>query len=485
MARTALGRLTAGLIGGIRRGRAVPTETLGDIGVSVTGGIVDSGESDASLQGESRYKTFSELMANVSIVAAATRHFLNLVAKAEWKFTPSETDTSGEFAELAEKMLTDDPDTSWHRVVRRAAMYRFYGFSVQEWTARRDAEGRLTFADVAPRAQRTIDRWDIDPETGRVRGVVQRSPSTFREIYLPRTKLVYIVDDTLNDSPEGLGLLRHVVKGGKELQVLENLEKWGFETDLRGFPIGRAPLQELRDKVESGSGGGLTKTQMDALVNPIKEFVRKHIRTEANQGLLLDSATYRALDEKQTPSDLYKFGVELLQGSGNAGHEAVGRAIIRKTQEIARVLSAEGLLLGSDGTGSLALSKQKANDLSLVVDSTLKELKEGLEDDLLKVLWLLNGWDEDLMPEMKPESVQFKDVEAIAATLRDMAAAGAMLGPDDPAIAELYGMMGLTAPDPGAVALDASLAGSARGRDGGIMPGDEIPDRESDTGGER
>lgn len=165
------------------RGRSVkPTETAGAPGTSVIGGYVQDDEKNANLanRGE-RYKTYSEVLANTSIVAAGTRYFLNLVAKAEWSFTPSEADTDGRYAELAEEMLTSDPSTPWHRIVRRAAMYRFYGFSVQEWTARRRDDGLLTLADVAPRAQLTIEKWDLD-EDGTVAGVVQQSPQTMREL---------------------------------------------------------------------------------------------------------------------------------------------------------------------------------------------------------------------------------------------------------------------------------------------------------------
>lgn len=478
-----LGRLT-GLLGGTTRTRVSPTETVGDIGVAIHGGMLVTEEDNAALQGEARYKTYSELLANVSIVAAATRQFLNLVAKAEWKFTPSEADTSGEFAELAEKMLTEDPDTSWHRIVRRAAGYRFYGFSVQEWTAKRTEDGRLTFSDVAPRAQSTIDRWDVDPETGRVRGIVQRSPNTFKDIYLPRDKCVYIVDDTLNDSPEGLGLFRHVTKAGRELTRLEKLESWGYETDLRGFPIARAPLSEINEKVRNNVDGWNAAKRTAALA-PVVDFIRKHIKAEANNGLLLDSITYKTTDERQAPSNQYKFDAGIIQGSGSQPHESVHAAITRKTWEIARVLNGMGLLLGSDGSGSLALSKETSQNLSLVVDSTLKELSEGFDDDLLKMIWLLNGLDEDMRPTLEPESVHFKDVEAMAAAIRDLAAAGVMLAPDDPVVAEIYSLMGLSAPIIITTEFDAGLDGSTPRPDSGTLDDDVVPDRgNNEQGGE-
>ena len=83
-------------------------------------------------------------------------------------------------------MLTKDPLTPWHRIVRRLSMYRFYGFSIMEWTAKRRDDGLLTFADVEPRAQRTIERWDVD-ETGKVMGALQTKPANAAgDIFAPR-----------------------------------------------------------------------------------------------------------------------------------------------------------------------------------------------------------------------------------------------------------------------------------------------------------
>lgn len=426
----------------LTRRRVGPTQTAGVRGVRIIGGYVDDDEKSKELRDDERYKTFSNLLANVSIVAAGTRYFLNLVAKAQWKFEPSEEDADGEFAERTEKALTEDPLTPWHRIVRRSAMYRFYGFSVQEWTARRGDDGALTFRDVSPRPQLTIERWEIDDE-GYVTGVEQVHPNTGERIYLPRPKLVYMVDDTLSDSPEGLGLFRHLVAPGKRLKRYEQLEGWGFETDLRGIPIARGPFTELARLEEAGE---ISKEDREKIELPMREFIKKHIKTP-ELGLLLDSITYRSEDERATPSQVRQWDIDLLKGS-NTTQEQVAAAISRVNHEIARILGVEGLLLGGEKVGSLALSRDKSHNLFLIVDGSLLEIGEQYDQDLVDALFRLNGWPMEMKPAMKHESVQFKDVEQITASLRNMAQAGAMLSPDDPAIAEVRSLLGLSPPDP-------------------------------------
>lgn len=440
------------MLGGFKRRRVGPTQTGGGIGYNIIGGYLNEEEKRAELRGQQRYITLSNILSNVSIVSASVRYFLNLTARAKWTFEASEADSSGEFAERAEKMLTDDPLTPFHRIVRRSAMYRMYGFSFQEWVMRREKkEGWLTFADIEPRPQKTIERWDVS-DTGTVEGVVQRAVNTLQELYLPRSKLVYLVDDTLSDSPDGLGAFRQIVTAAKDLQRFEQLEGWGFETDLRGMPIGRGPFEEMRQAVENGDLSAEERTQLETA---LRNFVTNHIKTP-DQGILLDSMVYSTTDEREAPSQVRKWDLELLTGS-NTTQEAVAKAIERKCREIARILGTEGLLLGDGDRGSHALSKDKTQNLWLMVDGSLMEIAEAYDSDLLDVAWRLNGWDPDLKPTIGHESVQFKDIEQITAALRDMAAAGAVLPMEDPVIGEVRTLLGLSAPRPPEL-LDPDLA---------------------------
>lgn len=422
-----------------RSSRVPPTSTLGVPGVAIYSGYVVEEDKDPRLLGRERYRTFSEALANCATVAAGVRYFLNLVAKTSWTFTPADHPDGEMRAEQIEQMLLKDPATSWPRIVRRAAMYRMYGFSVQEWTARKRPDGLVTLQDVAPRGQLTIERFDVDT-TGRLLGVIQRSPQDSREIYLPRSKIVYMVDDSLSDGPTGLGVFRHIVSAVDRLKRYEQLEGFGFETDLRGIPIGRVPYAELDRLVTQGK-----ISQADALKSArvMETFIERHIKT-SNLGLVLDSETFTTTDGAQRPSNVYKFGVELLQGTGGTSQQEINVAIERINREIARVLGVEQILLGSGDRGSFALARDKSHQFSLTVDATLEELAAGFTKDLVETLFRLNGWDPEAMPTLSPEAAAYRDVDQITASLRDMAQAGAVIDPRDPAIDEVRALLGLS-----------------------------------------
>lgn len=460
------------------RGRvrsAPPTQTIGVPGTAIFGGYIVEVDTDPKLTGREKYRTYSRILANTNVVSASVYYFLNLIAKASWSFKAADHPQGEELAEMCEAILMRDPETSWARIVRRAAMYRFYGFSIQEWTARRRDDGVITFADIAPRAQITIERWDANTD-GSINGVVQRAPQDQLELYIPRTKLLYMVDDSLNDSPEGLGLFRHLASASARLLRYEQLEGFGYETDLRGVPIGRIPYAELREQVRSNQ---ITAAEFQQAVAPVEGFVKNHIK-QPELGLTVDSSTYTTTDEEGRPSAERKYDVELLEGSQD-GLEDIASAIERLNREMARILGTEAILLGEGDAGSHALSRDKTQQLSLTIDATLAELAEQFEKDLLRPIFRLNGWPEEAMPEMKPEAVQYRDVEQIARAIRDVASAGVMLDPADETVKELFGLLGLTPPNDLLRAQDASLLGGDPAATARNAPEpDELPERTSE-----
>ena len=445
-----------------------PTQTVGVGGTAIYGGYIQSKEKDAALQGSQKYITFSENLVNVAIVGAGVRYFLNLVAKASWTVTPA--DKSEEAAQLAEFMdnILYDMKSPWARIVRRAAMYKFYGFSIQEWTAKQREDGKIGMFDIASRPQSTIERWEKEEKHGEITGMWQRNPQTGSEVFLPRNKVVYVVDDSLSDSPEGLGIFRHIAPEAQRLLRYYQLEGYGVETDLRGIPILRAPLALLAKLVEDKT---ITAAEKDAMVQVLKDFIDNHIRAPES-GLLLDSIPYRTEDEKGTPSSEKQWDVELLKGTISSLPE-LSKAIDRTTRSIATLLGVEHLLLGSDSKGSYALSRDKTNNFFLIVDSTLEELGESFDKDLVDTVWKLNGLNPKLKPTLTPEPIKFSDIEQVTGALRDLAQAGAPLDVDDPVVDEVRELVGLSRRDLNSMEEDAMVIPKDRKPDIEDMPEEE------------
>jgi len=421
---------------GGKKEKTDPTKTVGSPGTPVWGGYVESNEKNPDLVGTKRYQTFSQMLANVTIIAAGVRYYLNLIAKSTWTVVPADDSPQAqEYADIIKSQM-GSMDTSWAGVVKRSAMARFYGFSIQAWVAVK-VDGLILFKDIAPRPQSTIERWDRE-DSGYINGVGQRNPQTGEELYLPRDRIIYIVDDALNDSPEGLGLFRHITAASAKLQRFEQLEGFGFETDLRGIPIGKAPIALMNQKVADGEMSG---TDRDNALSPLKTFMKKHIVNPA-LGYFMDSTPYISTSESGQISSTPQWGLELLKG-GSTSQPEVAKAIERVTREIARTLNVEGLLLGGE-SGTQALSVDKSLNLAVVVDSALDEIAETFEKDIIKRIGELNGWDLSLLPKFKTEAIRHRDITQVTQALKDLADSGVMISPEDPLVNEILELMGLS-----------------------------------------
>ncbi|PYE89600.1 phage portal protein family protein [Phyllobacterium leguminum] len=443
------------LMGFENKPKVSPYQEAGVSGTAVYGGFVQNAERNPVVAGYRRYETFSDIMINTSIVAAGMRYFLGLATEPKWTIVPAadlpdgqSSDAAKEAAEFVE-LVRHDIGTSWHRIVRRSGMYRFYGYAIQEWQASKREDGLIGIANIEARPQHTIWQWDIDPVSGQVKGVVQRSPQTGELFCIPRWKLIYLVDDTLSDSPEGLGLLRQVAEPAERLKEYLKIEGIGFDRDLRGTPIGRAPIAELEDIKRTNPQDEKLGQNIDAAIAAMRSFVQTQAK-DVNTGLLLDSTPFKNIQaDGHSWSSSLRWGLELLQGN-STGIEHLGESIERTNFEIARVLGVETLMIGQS-SGSRALSEDKSRNLYIQVNGMLVDMAEVFNRDLIGSLWTLNGFDNRLKPRFRPSEVSFISVEQVAATLRDMATAGHVLAADDPAIdfvRELLGAPHAPEPDP-------------------------------------
>lgn len=463
--------------------RASPTQTLGtsrNSGSIQTGegaGTFDEPDRLVNMIGPRRFDEFDRLVREVSIIGAGVRLFLNLISNAVWTVNPpeglegAEATAAQEYADQTYAMLFD-MTTSWAAIVRKTAAFKLYGFTIQEWTAKRNPDGTIGLLDIEHRPQKSIQRWNRD-EGGTVEAVVQRVPGR-ADVTLPRSKIIYAVDDTLTDSPEGIGLFRHMAGTAARLEMFLALEEIGFTTDLRGIPVARAPLGELRQEVlDAGPAGSEARAAAEArrtsLLAPLRNWLDKHIRNEKS-GMLLPSDTYLAtsVDKATTPSAVPKWALELLSGDSTS-FDSMANAVNRMNQELARLMGVEHLLLGADGSGSLALARSKVGTFYLTVTSTLLDLCEIYDRDVIAPIADLNGWPEELRPQMGVNEISDRDIEQVMAALKDLATAGAPMMPDDPAVGEIYDLLGLTRPPERGDEMDLSL-----------NPGRNKPDPELD-----
>jgi len=428
-----------------RRTKKPPTQANGTDGVASFNGRLTSFELSPDLQGRNLYLTLTNMIANTSIVATGVRYYQNLIGGTSWTVTPKEgSGAAGERAAdiVREGLFEANMAESWATCVKRQSLSRMFGFAIHEWVIRRRNDGMVVFASIEHRPQSSIEFWDLPEDGGHLRGIVQRPLQWGDFYYVPRNRLWYTADKSLTDSPDGVGLLRHVVDAHRRLQRYEQLEGFGYETDMRGIPVAKIPYQALEDYARQN---GKSAAWVAAQVAPLETLVANHIRTPW-QGITFDSVPYAdTVNGGKQFSTVPQWALELLKGDG-IGLSEIHTVIERINREIARVLGIEFVMMGGDGRGSNAQHADKTSTFAGIIEASLHELSWSCVHDLVYPLLRLNGLDpEEVCPVVMPDPIATERIETTVDALSKLASAGAVILPDDPAIDQIRRRLHLAA----------------------------------------
>jgi hypothetical protein len=432
---------------GFDRTKTPTTNPAGTDGEAAPGGLIQSREQSHDLTGQRLYTTFINTIHQSVIVAAAARNYLALAGGAKW--TALENRAGGKDAKRGVEILRDGLLESpmprpWQSCVKKQAYFHFAGFAAHAWTIRRREDGLVVFSDLGHRPQQTVYRWDKPDEQTPLQGFEQLTVwgNTY---YVPRTRLWYTVDDTLTDSPAGMGILRHVVEHSRRLQLLHKWEGFAYEKDLRGIPVGRAPISKmLRDAgidPKSPAAATFVATQTKFLT----DFLQNHLKgNNNNQAMFFDSAHFATEDAAKTPSAVPQWALDILTGDSGPLAE-INATIQRITWEIAALMNAEWLLVGRD-SGAYQLHESKTAMYAQRVNGTLRDLGDTATADLARPLIAMNGLNpETATPALAAEPVSTEAIMNVTRALLEMAQAGSPLMPDDPAINQVRSRLYLEA----------------------------------------
>jgi hypothetical protein len=419
-------------------GRAAPVaksnQPAGTDGVASYTGYVLSGERNPDLVGQKKWVTLSNAL-NKAIVATGVRYFTNLLSGTDWYAEPNEDGGKGatKGVDLVTKGLLQAPLVKpWSQVVRKQALYRMLGNAIHATSLRRRAsDGLIVYAAIAHRPQHTIERWNRPDEFSPWDSIDQRSTQSGQLINVSLDECWYSVDDTISDTPDGVGLLRHIIDHVRRLEIYEALEGKAYSEDLGGVPIGRAPLAEIERAVGApGKTAADVKAAKDQRTQPLRDVLDKRKRTpDQSQWLLLDSDVYANAD--QTKTNIPKWGLDLVK-SETPNLPDINTLITRVRFEIACALGIEWVLLGSGDNGSFALSADKTSMFASTLQTTLTELAYSATNQLARRLVAANGLDPDTCtPRLVAEPISTDAIETCTRSLANLAMAG--LPPNDPA----------------------------------------------------
>jgi hypothetical protein len=349
------------------------------------------------------------------------------IGKAEWvvKIPEGYEEQLKEKADFLRSVMSDMEHT-WNDFIRQSATFNRYGFAPVEKVYRRRTkangskynDGLIGIKSLPLISQETIASWYWDESGRSLQGLKQwiNIPKwdndfsvsyTQQKVDIPRNKFILFRADPQKDSPIGTSPLNSVYVAWRFKSELERYESTSIAQDLRGLKVIKIPPRYLNEDASEDE-----KQTAEAF----REILRS-LHAGEQSGVLLPMA----YDDSGKPL----FDFELKSVMGQATHD-VDKVISRYRKEVVTGLLCPMLTLGQDGSGSFALAENLEHLTKTVISARLKELRDQLNHDLVKQLFMLNGWNTDVMPYFDFVNSQDTSLDELSKYVQRIASVGGL-----------------------------------------------------------
>lgn len=355
----------------------------GTPGLLIFSGVVQE-EFLKELRGREGYKRYDEMRRNSPIVGAMLYYHEMSIRKVSWNFSnksSSEPDERVDFLNESRESMTQ----SWNEFISECLSFIAFGFSIFWTNYRRDkATAKLMWDSFSPRKQNTVYQWlinypsqqmyDPNKRMGEINGFIQQAPPTYTRETLPSNRLVHFRTRVEANNPEGISLLRNAWVPYYYAKNLMSVEAIGFERDLNGMLVIHMP-----------AGANVNESDANSDYSKAAE-VGRNVRND-EQGSLIEPDGWE-----------YK----LLSAAGK-GFADIGRTIERYESRMLMAMLSQFIMLGQNGVGSLALSKDTTSIAEMIVNATADIIAETFTKQEIPRILKLNGWSaEDIVLEHSP-----------------------------------------------------------------------------------
>lgn len=313
---------------------------------------------------------------------------------------------------------------SWWQAMRDAATHIKYGFSllniVIEPRYVSKYKGTIyTLKKLAPRSQKSVYGWVWDDNYRELKGFVQkpmllknRSKSLVGyEQYIPSSQVSsgYYKDskypffrtnefllfsyNSTNNNPQGDLLVSGCFSAFLEKKVIEQYQLSGVAKDLGGIIVARSP-SDLFEKANDPDNP-----------NYAEAFAAKAEFEEDIANMHASKTTFVHLQSDRDERGNYLYDFELKGVDGGAGKAYNTTEIIKEyNKAIYNSFGTQFMLLGQDGGGSYALSKDQMTAFQYYVQRDMSEMADVINTQLIPRILAANDiyLDYEDMPEFVP-----------------------------------------------------------------------------------
>jgi hypothetical protein len=410
---------------------------LGVSGRSTYTGEIRADEFLQELKGKKAIRKYQEMRDNSAIIGAVMYAVEQTLRDVKIKVKPANDSALAKQEALWLDTVLHDMEHSLDDHVSEALSALTYGFAWFEVVYKRRIgdvnnpkkqskynDGRIGVRKLAIRAPWTVERFEVDVDTGNITGMRQEVSWGKPSVTIPVEKSLYYRTTTLNNDPSGRSVLRNAYTSYTYLNKIQAYEAIAIERELHGVPVGRMPAEYL--------SGDATDDQKNLRAQ--FERILRDLKNNEQGFVLLPSDLYVDADGKPTSQRL--MDIELITANGSRSID-IDPVVKRYQHDIARSIMAEFMMLGS-GSGSYALSKSKTDLFLRSLESYLNTIVDVLNKQLVERLWSINGLPFETMPRLEAGDVAPHDLREIAAFLRNLNGAGIVVADQIETVTDLF-----------------------------------------------
>ena len=379
------------------------------------------------LQGIRGVRAYTEMADNDATVGAILFAIEMLMRNCDFDIEPGgETAKDKEAAEFIESCMNDMEDT-WADTLSEILSFLTYGWSYHEICYKRRngksasrltnskySDGLIGWRKLPIRSQDTLCGWEYKDQTDDLIGMTQQPPPDYEQVTIPIEKALHFRTRSRKNNPEGRSILRTAYRAYYFKRRLEEIEGYGMERDLAGFPVLYAPADlNIWDEQDPEA--------IQALVRA--EAIVSSVRRDAREGLVLPGGN---------KDDGTGWRFELLASSGKRQFDT--NAIIdRYDKRIATSVLADFVMLGQQQVGSFALADSKTKIFALSIGTYLNVICEAFNNQAIPRLIDLNGAHFKGItdyPRMKHGDIDEQDLAQFSTFITQLVGAGVLV-PDE------------------------------------------------------
>uniref|UniRef100_A0A6M3IT13 Phage head morphogenesis domain-containing protein n=1 Tax=viral metagenome TaxID=1070528 RepID=A0A6M3IT13_9ZZZZ len=335
--------------------QSVKSSAIGSSGTSVYNGFITE-EYKTELQGQAGIKIYDQMRRSDCMIQAMLTALSLPLRSAEWFIAPPEeaTPIEQEATDFINDALFNKMSITFDDFLNHVLLMNPFGFMIFEKVFKIE-DGKIYWKKLAPRLPKTLHKWLLDEEGG-LTGIQQYAlkNNTYNYFTIPIKDLIVFTRNREGSNYEGMSVLRAPYKNWFFKDLLCKIAAQGLERQAIGIIIGKLAK-------------GFTPTDKTAM-----EDLIENIRTNEESGGVL-------------PPD---YDVVITEGKIKS-QELLEHINYHDTQMTKSIL-AQFLQLGTNSTGSYALSADQSGFFMMALNSMAKYISDTMNRYAIKELVDMN-----------------------------------------------------------------------------------------------